>query len=305
MASGLNHVMNNHLWRVCLLLLVSPSCFAQNTKPVPACKQSTFAALKPLPKLEYECPEGLIESDDKILRVPQRTAALKTVAGELETFTDPAWWQAEVDDLNACQVHGAAAELTAEEKEKWKQGDYSFDLIGNRQMRLALLPDPCYQTGYNGANTFLLYRRNGKVFVSQVLNGYYSRVDNSVGLDSANLNGQQLVEISTSNSMPPSYVYYYFVIDPKTNKASPKNIFKNGTKMTNEIWSAMLFSEPQDLGLPKHADPLRVISGNRLAQTFSKYEEDDSGRIDDNGRKLRRIVYRWNGRFYVAQNRER
>lgn len=284
---------------ITLLLLAGVPAPGQKEKPIPACKQPALVALKPLPKLEYECPEGLIESDDKILKVPQRTAALRAVAGELKTFTNPAWWQAEVDDLNARQVHGAAGELTAEEKEKWQQGDYSFDLIGNRQMRLALLPDPCYQTGYNGANTFLLYRQNGKVFVSQVLNGYYSRVDNSVGLDSANLNGQQLVEISTSNTMPPSYVYYYFVIDPRTNKAIPENIFKNGTKLTNEISSAMLFSEPQDLGLPKHADPLRVISGNRLAQTFSKYEEDESGKIDDNGRKLRRIVYRWNGRFYA------
>jgi hypothetical protein len=33
--------------------------------------------------------------------------------------------------------------------------------------------------------------------------------------------------------------------------------------------------------------------------SFNAYEEDERGRINDNGRKLRRIVYRWNGRFYA------
>ena len=295
--------MNNHLWRVGLLLLmVSPSCFAQNTKPVPACKQQTFSALKPLPKLEYECPEGLIESDDKILKTPERIAALRAVGKELEAFTNTAWWQAEVDDLNACRFHGSAGELTDEEKGKWKSGDYGFDLIGNQQMRLALLPDPCYQTGYNGANSFLLYRKGGRVFVTQVLNGYYSRIDNSIGIAFANLNGQQLVEISTANNMPLSLRSYFFVIDPKTNKAVPKKIFRNDGKLTNEIYSAMLMNEPADVGLPKNAEALKIFNGNRMAPSFSAYEEDEGGKIDDNGRKLSRIVYRWNGRFYTVHN---
>jgi len=207
-------------------------------------------------------------------------------------------WQADVDNLNACQVHGSAGEFSAEEKEGWKHGDYRFDLIGNHQIRLALISDPCYQTGYNGSNAFLLYRKNGNIFVTQVLNGYYSRADNSVGIDLAKLNGRQLVEVSTANSMPPEYTYYYFVIEPKTSRAVPKRLFKDGNKLTNEIHSAMLLSEPANLGLPRNAGELRIISGNRLAPIFSAYEEDDRGKIDDNGRKLQRIVYRWNGRFY-------
>jgi hypothetical protein len=174
----------------------------------------------------------------------------------------------------------------------------SFDLFGNHQIRLALIADHYYQTGYNGSNAFLLYRKNGKVFVTQVLNGYYSRADSSVDIDRAKLNDRQLVEVPTANSMPPSFVSYFFAIDPKTNKAVPENLFKDGNKLANEIHSAMLLSEPADLGLPKTAGELKIISGNRLAPTFSAYEEDDRGQIDDNGRKLRRIVYRWNGRFY-------
>jgi hypothetical protein len=297
---GLSLTMNSHLLKVCILLLVvSASSFAQKTKPITDCKQSTFAAFKPLPKLEYDCADGANDSDDKILKLPERLAAIRGLVKELEGFTNMAWWQASVDDMNACKLHGSAGELTDDEKQDWKRGAYSFDLFGNHEFRLALIADPCYQTGYNGSNAFLLYRKNGNVFVSQILNGYYSRVDNSMGIHFANLNGQQLIEVATANSMPPSLVSYFFVIDPKTNKAIPKHIFKDGRKMTNEIYSAMLMTEPADVGLPKSAEALKIFSGNRLAQTFSAYEESERGKIDDNGRKLRRIVYRWNGKFYA------
>lgn len=284
---------------ISLLLIGVTNVHGQKEKPAPACSQTTFAAIKPVPKLEYDCPEGLIESDDKILRLPERLAAISRVVKELEAFRNPAWWQADVDEVNACQAHGSAGQLTDEEKEKWKKGGYNFDFYGNHQMRLVLVTDPCYQNGYNGSVLFLLYRKDGKVFVSQLLNGYYSRVDNSVGIDFATMNGQQLIELGTANSMPPTYINFYFVIDPKTNRAVPKQLFKDGKKSTNTIYSAMLMNEPKDLGLPKNASELEVFSNSRLAPTFSAYEEDDRGKIESNGRKLRRIVYRWNGRFYA------
>lgn len=291
--------MKNPLLRICILLLVvSANSFAQKTRPIAACKQQAFAAFKPLPKMEYDCPEGLNESDDKILKLPERTRAIRGVVKELEAFTNPAWWHADVDDLNACKVHGSPGALTEEEKQKWKGLEYSFDLVGDRQFRLALLADPCYQAAYSGSNVFLLYRKNSQVFVTQVLDGYYSRVDNSVGVGMAMMNGRQLIEISTANSFPPEYTYYYFVIDPKTNKAEPARIFKEAKGFTNQIYSDMLMSEPADLGLPKSAGELQIMNGKRLAPSFSAYEEDERGKIDANGRKLRRIVYRWNGRFY-------
>ena len=281
--------------------VLSLTVLAQKKKPVPVCKQSTFAAVKPWPKLEYECPEGLNDYDEKILKLPARLAALRGIEKELAEFTNAAWWQAETDELNACGLHGSAGELTEEEKDKWKQGDYTLTLMGNHEMRLALLDDPCYQTGYAGANAFLLYRKDGKVYVSQVLNGYYSRVDNSVGIDFAKLNGQQIIEISTGNSMPPSMVYYYFAIDPVTNKAVPKKIFKDGNKFTNQIYSAMLLAEPKDAGLPANASELNVIVNGRLAPSFSAYEEDEHGRIEASGRKFHRIIYRWKGKFYTPR----
>ena len=284
-----------------LLPLLASGIFAQKEKPVPMCSQSTFAAYKTFPKLEYECDESLSDYDDKVLKLPQRLAAIRGAMKQLEGFTNDAWWRASVDELNVCNVHQSAGALTDDEKQKWKYGDYDFDLVGNHEMRMALLDDPCYQTGYQGSNAFLLYHKDGKVFVSQLLNGYYSRVDNSAGIDFARLNGQQIIEVSTANSMPPSLVYYYFAIDPKTNKALPKKIFKDGKKLTNEIYSDMLMDDPKNLRLPKDATELNIIRQGRLAPSFSSYDVDDHGKIHGlENRNLNRTIYRWNGRFYVA-----
>ena len=59
-----------------LVAVMSDGAPAQKVKPVPACTQTTFAAFKALPKMEYECPEDLTESDDKILKLPQRRTAI-------------------------------------------------------------------------------------------------------------------------------------------------------------------------------------------------------------------------------------
>ncbi|HKP37275.1 MAG TPA: hypothetical protein VJT71_10480 [Pyrinomonadaceae bacterium] len=276
------------------VLAVASTCWAQKQRPDPVCSQTTAAAFKPLPQLTYECPDEPNDSDEAILKLPQRLRAIKALEAELAALSNAAWWQADVDNLNACAFKETAGELTDEQKEAWKRGDYRFQLFGSHDIRLALIDDPCYQTGFNGSNAFLLVRKGGKVFVTQVLDGYYSRVDNSVGIEFANLNGQQLIEVSTANSMPPSLLYHYFVIDPKTNRAMPKKIFREDGKLTNQVWSAML------LGESKSAPELKIISRRRLNRTFSAYRESDRGRIDDGGRRLRRIVYRWNGRFYSA-----
>lgn len=284
---------------VLLVAFASGAVSAQKKKPVPVCSQKAFAAFKALPKLEYECPEEGTEWDDKILKLPRRQTAIVKLVKQLTEFNSPGWWQASVDELNACAVHGSAGELTDDEKQRWRDGDVVINLEGNHEIRLTLLDDPCYQTGYAGANAFLLYRKDEKVVVSQVLNGYYSRVDNSVGIDFAKLNGQQIIEISTANSMPPSMLYHYFAIDPVTGKAVPKKIFKEGTKLTNQIYSDMLLADPKDAGLPANASELNVIVNGRLAPSFSAYDENERGRIEASGRKFHRIIYRWNGSFYA------
>lgn len=228
--------------------------------------------------------------------MPARLAAIHQLERSLESLTSDAWWNANVDDLNGCEIHGSVGKLTAEEKQKVSDSDYDLKIFGNHQMRLAVLADPCYATGYSGSNAFLLVRRAGKVFVTQVLNGYASRFDNSVGVDFANLNGETMVEISTANSFPPGLWYHYFIIDPRTNKAVPKKLFREDNKLTNEIYSDLLMGEPKDFGLTRDAKELNIIRNGRLAPAFSAYMQDEHGKVDG---RLRRIIYRWNGRFYV------
>jgi hypothetical protein len=266
---------------------------AQKQRSVPICRQTAFSALKPLPKMDYECPEGLNDYDEKILPLPARLASIRDVVKELQGFTDAAWWQSTVDELNACEVHGGVGELTDDEKQRWRDGDLTINLIGNQQARLVIIADPCYQTGYGGSNAFLLYRNGAGITISQVLNGYYSRVDNSLGIGFANLGTDQIIEISTSNSMPPSMVSYFFVIDPKTKTAMPKKLFKDGNRLTNEIYSAMLVSEEASSGQNRPAE-LEIIKRHQLAASFSAYR-------DTGDRHLKRVVYRWNGKFYAAQ----
>lgn len=282
---------------VLLVLLWSLPCLAQKRQRVPVCRAAAFASFKQLPELSYACPEDLTESDDKILTLPERLAALSETANALESFTDAAWWRADVDDLSACEIHGKAGALSVEEKEKYTSGDYRFGLFGNNNVRLILVADPCYQVGYNGSVAFLLYRYGGRVSVTKLLDGYYSRVDNSVRMDFANLNGRQIIEVSTANSMLPSVRNYYFVIDPGTHLAVPRKLFKTGKTLTNEIGSAMLVGEPSDLGLPPDSRDLEVISRHRLRPSFSVYTEA----FADDGRKLKRTTYRWNGKYYEAQ----
>src|SRR5882724_1275483 len=218
-----------------LSLLLDPRLVhGQAKKPVPVCTQAAFAAFKPLPKLEYECPRGQADYGEEILKLPARLAAIHKLERSLESLTSDAWWNVKVDDLNGCEIHGRVGKLTDEERQKVNDNNYDLKIFGNHQMRLAVLADPCYATGYSGSNAFLLVRRAGKVFVSQVLHGYASRFGNSVGVDFANLNGRTIVEISTANSFPPSLWYHCFVIDRGTNKAVPKKLFKQDNKLTNE-----------------------------------------------------------------------
>ena len=79
---------------VVLLSLSLFPCLAQQRQRVPVCSQTTSAVFRSLPELSYQCPQRFSESDEEILKVPERIAALHKLAEELESFTDAAWWQA-------------------------------------------------------------------------------------------------------------------------------------------------------------------------------------------------------------------
>lgn len=288
--------------RFAMLLLLTVSavpCLAQKAQRVRFCSQTTFDALKTLPYPSYDCPQELDESDEKTLTLPARVEALRKAVRELEAFRDPAWWQADIEDLQACELHGRVGPVSAADKEKYRDGAYRFGVFGSNSIRLVLLPDPCYQIGYDGSVVFLLARTGGKVYVTKIFDGYYSRIDNSVSINFARLNGQEIIEISTDNNMTPSINNYYYVIDPKSHKAVPKKLFKVGKKLTNEIRSAVILGEPSELGLPRDASDMQIIKEHRLLPTFSAYEE---AYVDGGiGGKLKQTVYRWNGRFYARR----
>ena len=273
-----------------LVLLASPM-FAQR-QSVTACKTPAFAALKPAPELEYQCGEN--DFDDKQLKNPARLAALKSLISELSTWTTPEWWQTSVTDLNTCDFRRNPGAFTADERQQYTGGEYGFWLFGSNQIRLVLVPDPCYQTEYNGSNAFLLSRKGDKVFASQALDGYFSRADNSVSVNFGKLNNETVIEIATgSGGLNPSLTNYYFVIDPQTNVAMPKKLFVGEHGPTHEISSAMLFGNP-----PPATAPLNIIARGTFAKSFNVYTENERGKIEDNGRTLSRKIKRWNGKLY-------
>jgi hypothetical protein len=280
---------------VLLVLITINISFAQRrSKPVLVCNRPALAALKPIPELSYPCDDQLSDYDEKTLTLPARVTAIKNLMSQLSSFSDPAWWTTDIVDLGVCDYTKKPGPLTSDQRKSFLQGDYLFWLFGNDQIRLALIPDPCYQTEYGGSNAFVLFRNRNRVIVTQVLDGYFSRADNSVNIAFAKLNTQEIVEISTgSGGLIPSLTNYYFVIDRTTNQAIPKNLFKGDHGPTNQISSAMLLSNARPT-----AEPLKVIQGQSLARSFIIYVDDANGKIDDNGRTLSRKVLRWNGNVY-------
>ena len=274
-----------------IVFLLSPA-YAQRSKPL-VCKKATLAALKPKPKLDYQCDDNLNAWDEKILKLPARVAAIKSLVSDLSSFNEPAWWAADVVDIGVCEFAGKPGTLTRDQRRSFLGDEYLFWLFGNERIRFMLVPDPCYQTEYGGANGFLLYRNGERVFVTQVLDGFFSRADNPVNLAFAKLNGEEIIEVSTwSGGLNPSLTNYYFTIDPKTNHAIAKNLFRGEHGPTNEISSAMLFNATPA------STPLKIVRGQALAPSFSIYIDDANGKIDDNGRTLSRKILHWNGKLY-------
>ena len=275
------------------LLLASIAVTAQ-TRAV--CTRKAFGALKALPELQYDCPDNVNDWDEAILKNPARVAALKQISAELRSFNSPEWWSSSVSDLTNCEIHGAVGVLTREERERLRSGDFQYRLFGDDRFRLVQVFDPCYQADYNGSSLFLLYRPGKETFVSKLMDGFFSRVDNSIDMNVAWLNGDPIIEISSSNNMPPTFIYNYFVVNRKSNLAAPKRLFKDPTGFTNELQSPMLLDSSRDSNGPE------IIKNKRLAPVFYALEEDEHGRIESNGQRYRRIPYRWNGRFYVASH---
>jgi hypothetical protein len=287
---------------IILMGFISISASAQKRNETLFCKQEVLARLKSLPQLSYACrPDAVNDYDETLLKWPERVRAIKNYMKALALFSEHNWWETGVDEMNVCYARGSAGRLDEEEAAKFRRGDYPINLFGNGRMRLVVASDPCYQTGFGGSNAFLLYRQQGSTVVTQVLDGHFSRADNSVGLDFASLNTQQLIEVSTTTGgMNPYITNYYFVLDKRTGRAVPKRLFKEGKGLTNKITSVLILD---DGTFPQGFAEMEIIKGNRLTGRFYTYEDaGEGGSITDaSGRKLQRRVYVWNGQYYTKR----
>lgn len=288
-----------------LLAALAPTAASAQKRDEPlACRQEVFARLQPLPKLSYECrPDAPNDYDRAILRWPERTRAIKEYTRLLASLSGRDWWGTSVEELNVCYFRGSAGVLDEEEAARFRRGDYPVDLFGNSYIRLVMASDPCYQTGYGGSNAFLLYRRGQGAAVTQVLDGHFSRADNSVGLAFALLNNRQLIEVSTTTGgLNPYVTNYYFLLEESTGRATPARIFKEGAGLSNKITSVLILD---DGTFPEELAEMRIIKGNRLARRFYAYEDaaGEGGLKDASGRSLRRRVYVWNGQYYAGRRR--
>src|SRR5258708_674099 len=239
------------LFRICLAILgffaLVSSVFGQTYY----CKSPALAALRTIPTLKYSCRDDVADYDQDLLKFPERVKAIRRYATSLDKFNNPAWWASSVDDLAFCDIHKKVGPLTKGEKLELSRGEYIFKLFGNRQIRVISAADPCFQTGYGGSDIFLLYRANGRVYATEIIDGFSSRADNPLIVDFASLNGEQLIEIATSTGgLYPMVINYYFAINKKNNRAVPKKLFKDEKGLTNLITSMKLLTEPERSGLP-------------------------------------------------------
>lgn len=288
--------MNANLLFIFLLLIsLTLPVFSQQL----ACKKEAFSALRPIPKLKYQCNENLPDYENEILRQKNRLSALNHYVKSLGKFTFADWWRVSVDDLNVCDFRRKVGVLSKEQKRQFENGEYLIDLFGNAQIRVVRVSDPCFQPGFGGSNIFLLNRKNDNVFVTEIIDGFFSRAD-MIFVDFAKNGAEQIIEIATSSGgLNPTETYYYFTINPKTNRALPKNLFlSDNKKLTNQITSQMLLEDAEDYGLPPTSESLQIISKGRLAKKFDIFIDTYQTFGEEKHKKFTKLTLHWNGKFY-------
>jgi hypothetical protein len=253
------------------------------------CTSGALAALKPIPKLEYDC----IGNTDEDLISPERKAALRTFLKEIETtYADDSWWATSVEDLKQCAMTNEARDLTDDEREQLR---YKIDLFGDGSTRLLTVVDPCIWYSSSTLNSYVLQREGNKVYATQVLNAYYTRIDEAVAMEVAENNGERLIFVSTNTSdgmMPPSpfTTYYVYTINPQTHRAVPKNIFFD-KRLTNRFrYDGYLFAD-QDEKLANRWHAPEFVHNGKLASRFTVYYLINH--------RLSRDTYIWNGKYFT------
>jgi len=290
--------MSGKLLRTTTIFLLFILTGAPLLGQTPVCKTAALKALRPIPELKYDCNEGKMGWEDEVLLSPERKKAIALYTKSLEKLAASDWWRTSVEDLNVCDFHKKAGRLSKEEKSDYEGGEYFFKLGGNNQYRIVIAKDPCYQTGFNGSNVFLLNRVGGKVIASEIIDGFFTRADFPLGFDYAVNGSETIIEISTtSGGLNPSETYYYFTIDKKTNRAVSRNLFLIAGEPENKITSDMILGEPEEYGLPPKSVALRIIKNHKLTDRFYIFENTFEPFRGQNT-KFIRVLVKWNGKIY-------
>src|SRR6185437_4049951 len=110
---------------VVILLTTINLSFAQRRSKSPlVCKQAVLAVLKPIPELSYQCDEQRSDYDEKTLKLPARLAAIKALMSQLSSFSDPAWWAADIVDLGVCDYVKKSGPLTPDQRHGFLGDEY-------------------------------------------------------------------------------------------------------------------------------------------------------------------------------------
>src|SRR5687768_10454184 len=117
------------LFILAFCFLTTSDSFAQRRKQALVCKQQALALLKPMPELGYECGDLSNDWDEKILELPARRDAIKSLTSHLSAFTDAEWWTAAPLDLNVCDFTKEPGALTTDQRRSFMDGEYLFWLF--------------------------------------------------------------------------------------------------------------------------------------------------------------------------------
>lgn len=159
---------------------------------------------------------------------------------------------------------------------------------------------PVFFYSYQTLNAYILQRVGDRVYATQVLDAYYTRIDAAVDMTLAEHNGERLVMVETHTSdgfMPPTLftTYALYTINPGSHRAVPKKIFKEKGKLTHEFRSDdyLFGGDNEDEKLANRWRAPEIIRNGRLSPQFYVYTPVKH--------RLARSTYAWNGRFYTWQ----
>jgi len=258
------------------------------------CTTQALAARKSIPRLSYRCSQDPHEDpDEEIEKSPRRRAALRAYLKKLELSAAANWWATSAGDLNACALTNEARALTERERREFSH----IEVYGDRSTRLLMVGDPCVRSSYFTRNAYILHRVGGRVYATEVLDAFYTRLDPGVEMQLARQDGQTVVIVETNSEPMPTTLfstYHVYAIDPHTHRAVPLKLFMHHGKLTHEFeFDEYLFDDEESM---KQWHAPELVHNGRLSGRFYVYTRIDN---QDQGREtFSRRAYVWNGRYY-------